>query len=85
MLYDGPKTARILIKNPAISGYQQRLNDYNFICNLSKVANFYFLESVLECLKTCQKSDSYHNPVGNKMSFKIWKKCLFRGRFFQEQ
>ena len=55
MYFDGPKTARILIKNPAISGYHQRLKYYNFICNLSKVANLYFLESVLECLKTCQK------------------------------
>ena len=48
------------------------------------MAKGHFLKSAPECLKMCQQSISHHNSVGNKMSLKIFLKCLFRGRFFQK-
>ena len=75
-------TARVLVRRPWILGYQQGLNNYNFIRHLPKVAKLYFLESAPECLKMCQESFSYHKPVGNKLSLKIWKECLICGRIF---
>ena len=84
MKFDGPKTALIFVNSVWILSYWQWLNDYNFIRNLPKVAKKHFLESAPECLRMCQESISHHNPVGNKMTLKFWKKSLFCRRFSQK-
>ena len=84
MQFDGPITARLFVRTPWILGYQQGLNNCNSICDLPNVAKLYFLPSALDCLKMCQESFPHHNPVGNKLSLKIWKKCLLCGGFFQK-
>ena len=61
----------------------KHLSSYNFTHNWPKVADLRFLESAPKCLKMCQESMWYHNPVGNKTRLKIYKKCLFHWRFFQ--
>ena len=79
------KTTRTIFKGRSILVYFLRLNCHNFYLILTKVAELYFLESTLKCLKPGQKGYSYSHLVRNNIPSKFWKNDLFTDVFLKKQ